>query len=212
MHADSVVVSAGGVFVVSNPNGDIRPNTAEGFYAHDTRFLSRLILTLAGREPSLLGSATVVPALASFYATSRTRNLPEGTISIVRDRFVSQGLHEDIALINHSITSRTIRLELTFDADFADIFEVRSGPVRKAGKISIEEREGQHLCLVYQRGTFHRETWIAFSAEPEIRGKTVIFDITLEPKSTWKTCISILPVLPVLDGVPPPMPCVFTIL
>lgn len=212
MQANSVAVSAGGAFAVSGRNGDIHQLSAEGFYAHDTRFLSKFLLTVGGKEPALLGSSQLGPALASFYASSRTRNLPEGTISVVRDRYVSQGLHEDISLINHSITSRAVRLELTFDADFADIFEVRSGPVRKAGKTRIETRENQHLCLVYQRGKVHRETWITFSIEPEIQGKTAIFDVTLEPKGTWTTCVSVLPVLSVLTGVPSPMLCVQTVL
>jgi hypothetical protein len=39
---------------------------------------------------------------------------------------------------------------------------------------------------MYQRDSFHRETWISFSVEPLIRGKTAIFDLMLKPKESWR--------------------------
>ena len=206
MFADSLVISAGTVFAVSSRSGDIHPRTPEGFYAYDTRFLSRFLLTVEGQEPVSIGAASFDHSMASFYASSRgTRNLPAGTISIVRDRYVSHGLHEDISLVNHSSDIRQFRLELTFDADFADVFELRLGPVRKVGRITVEPGEGQQLCLGYRRGRFRRQTQIVFSAEPSIRGKTAAFQVTLPPKGLWKTCVTILPVV---ESSPGPMECV----
>ena len=210
MLADQIVVTEDTVFAVSSRSGDIHPRTSEGFYAFDTRFLSSLHLTLENRAPTPLGGDRLDHAIASFYATNRgTRNLPAGAISIVRDRYVGVGLHEDISLANHSSTTRTVTLELSFDADFAAHFEARRGKVRKVGSINVETREGQSLCLVYRRGGFRRETWISFSAEPAIHGKSAVFEITLEPKGTWKTCIT---VLPIVDDPPGPMTCVEAVL
>jgi glycogen debranching enzyme len=97
-----------------------------------------------------------------------------------------------------------MQLEISFDADFADVFEVRLGDITKAGTVAVKQRHGQHICLVYQREKFHRETWINFTATPKVQGKTAIFEITLEPKATWKTCVN---VLPVADTPPPEMTC-----
>ena len=205
MDADSVVVSAGSVFAISGGSGDIQPGATEGFFSHDTRFLSTYRLTLNGRKPTLIRSSTFDYALASFYLSSSAgRGLPSGTISMVRDRYVTHGLHEDITLVNHSPAATTIRLELTFHADFADIFEVRAGRLRKVERTAVEEREGQHISLVYRRGSFHREAWIAFSGEPVIRGRRAAFDLTLQPKESWRTCVTILPVV---DAAPSPMRC-----
>lgn len=210
MVADSVVVTAGPVFTVSSRSGDIHPRTLEGFYAHDTRFLSSFLLLIEGKCPAYLGSATFDNTLASFYArSSSVRGVPMGTMSITRDRYVAHGLHEDITLVNHSSKPIKIRLELTFDADFADLFEVRLASLRKRRRITVEPREGQHMGLVYRRGRFHRETWIAFSTEPEIHGKIAIFHLNLQPERPWKTCVS---VLPVLDVTPEPMKCVEEVL
>lgn len=210
MNTDRIVVTSGSVFTVSDRSGDIHARSQEGFYAHDTRFLSTLRLLLAERAPETIGAKQFDHSMASFYANSaRTREPPHGSVSIVRDRYVAEGLHEDISLTNHLSRTQRLQLKVTVDADFADIFEVRLGPVRKARRVSVESREGQHLCLVYRRGGFRRETWVTFSGEPRVEGKAVLFEVTLEPKSIWKTCMTILPVV---DTPPPPMKCVSDIL
>ena len=206
MTTDQVVVTSASVFAVSARSGDIHPRTKEGFYAYDTRFLSALRLLLEEREPEPVGAGQFDHSIASFYASSRrVRGLPSTSVSIVRDRYVGDGLHEDITLVNHSDRPRRVHLKVAFDADFADVFQVRLGPVRKAGRITVESREGQHLCLVYRRGAFQRETWVAFSATPRLEGKTAEFDVLLEPKTPWRTCMAILPVM---DTPPPAMRCV----
>ena len=206
MLADSIVVSAGSVFAVSSRSGDIEAGTTQGFYADDTRFLSSYRLRLNGRELDSTGASTFDYSMASFYQSSpRRRNLPPGSISLTRDRYVAQGLHEDITLVNHSSSARAVRLELFFDADFADVFEVRLGNIRKAGRITTESKDAQELRLVYQRDHFHRETWVSFSAEVAIRGKKATFQVVLEPKIPWKTCVTILPVG---DSEPEPIICV----
>ena len=210
MLADSIVVSAGSVFAVSSRSGDIEAGTTQGFYADDTRFLSSYRLKLNGKEPDSTGAGTFEHSMATFYQSSpRGRNLPPGSISLTRDRYVAQGLHEDITLVNHSSSTKTVRLELSFDADFADMFDVRLGSIRKAGRIIAESREAQQLCLVYQRDHFHRETWVTFSAEAAIRGKRATFEVVLQPKTPWKTCVT---VLPVGDSEPRPMSCVESVL
>ncbi len=210
MSADSVVITSGVVFAVSSRSGDIHPRTPEGFYAYDTRFLSRFHLSIEGQEPVSVGAASFDHSMASFYASSRgTRNLPAGTISIVRDRYVSHGLHEDISLVNHSSETRKFLLELAFDADFADVFEVRLGPARKVGRTTFEYRQGKQLRLGYRRGSFSRETQIVFSSEPIMRGKTAVFQVTLPPKGIWKTCVTIFPVL---ESPPEPMECAQAVL
>ena len=199
MDSESVVVTSGTIFTVSGRTGDIYPRKTEGsyqgLYAFDTRFLSKMVLTIDAREVVSIGSAPLNHSIASYYGMSRgTKNSPAGSISVIRDRYVSHGFHDDITLTNHSTKTRKIRLGLSFDADFADVFEVRLSTITKAGKVTVEQREDQHICLVYQRKQFHRETWINFSATPQIEGKNAFFDINLEPKSTWHTCLNILPV------------------
>jgi glycogen debranching enzyme len=209
MDNESVVVTSGMVFAVSDRSGDIFPKNSQaarhGLYAFDTRFLSRMSLTVDGREVLPVGASPLNHSIASFYTVSRgTKNVRSGSISIVRDRYVSQSLHEDINLINHSSKSCKLHLEFKFDSDFADVFEVRLGNVTKSGKVSVAQRKGQHICLVYQREEFHRETWINFSISPQIVGKSAVFNINLESKQEWRICVNIIPIA---DTIPPPMTC-----
>lgn len=206
MDNQSLFVTSGTVFAVSSRSGDILPRNPQGFYAYDTRFLSQFSLSIDGKSEVPVDSGTLNHALASFYDSYRNvQNFPAGTLSIIRDRWVTHGLHEDISLVNYSLRTKKVRVELTFDADFADVFEVRLGNVHKIGQVTVEEREGQHLALVYHRGQFHRETWINFSEVPIINGKTAIFNVTLPPKGTWRTCVNVLPV--VGRAAPPPLTC-----
>lgn len=200
---DSTRVTHGSVFALSSENGDIEQHTQQGFYAYDTRFLSRFSVMLNGDRLRSTGFATFEDRLASFYCSAG------GGLNVVRDRYVADAFHEDISVANHSRKSVKITLELTFDVDFADIFEVRLGRIHKPGRIGIEPREGQHLALVYRRENFVRETWIRFSKQPAIRDKTAIFEFTLEPKQRWSTCVD---VVPVIDHVTNRAPCVSQIL
>jgi glycogen debranching enzyme len=209
MDSESILVTSGNVFAVSGYSGNIYPSSGggkpQGLYAHDTRFLSKMMLTIDGREINSVGASPLNHSIASFYGSSRgSRYSRAGAISIVRDRYVSYGLHDDIRLENHSTRTIQLTLEVTFDADFADVFEVRLGTIAKAGKVAVESREGQHICLIYQREQFHRETWIKFSVAPQVKGKTASFSVTLEPKGGWRTCISIVPIV---EAVPEPMIC-----
>jgi glycogen debranching enzyme len=130
---DQISLTAGSVFVVSGRNGDIHPRTTEGLYASDTRFLSASCLSVQGEDTCAVGADLFNHSIANFYITPKgTQSFPTSSISIVRDRYVDLGLHEDINVVNYATQPRTVHLELTFDADFADVLQVRLGRFRKA--------------------------------------------------------------------------------
>lgn len=199
---ESTCVICGTRFVISAENGDINPRTQQGFYAHDTRFLSKFTVSVNGTRLRNTGFATFEDRLASFYCSA-------GRLSIVRDRHVSSAFHEDISMTNHSTRSLNIILEIEFSADFADVFEVRRGRIRKAGRItSVYSGEGG-LVLAYNRGDFSRKTKVQFSIEPEVLSNVAIFKFRLSPKEIWKTCID---VIPLVDHEHTPSSCVSEIL
>jgi len=206
MRSDTIALNFGSAFVVSGATGDIHPHTSEGFYAYDTRFLSSFQVAINRRRPSSVGTASFNSSLASFYSTLEGgRDLPRSSISIVRDRMVESGFHEDIALVNHNPIAVSLHLVITLDADFADIFQVRGHRARKGGRVTVEQGEDPHMLFLYDRGLFHRETRVSFSQRPVISGKRASFDITLAPKGSWKTCVEVRPgsAMPL-----PPIKCV----
>ena len=109
MLAGQVVVTCAPVFAVSSTNGDILPGTQDGLYAFDTRFLSTLRILLEDLEPNTVGAGQFDHSIASFYASSRdSGTIPSASVSIIRDRYIAEGLHEDICLVNHSDESRNV--------------------------------------------------------------------------------------------------------
>jgi glycogen debranching enzyme len=206
MQPDKVVVAAGTRFIISGGSGDIDAGALHGYYAFDTRFLSSFHVTLAGKPLLATGSGQLDHSVARFYSLNPdARGLPAGTISVARDRYVAQGMHEDINLINYSTEARTVRLDLRFDVDFADVFEVRRAVFHKAGRVTLQRRPECDFTFVYRRGDFERKTQIMLTGEPTIHGRIATFEVTLAPKEQWKTCVT---VMPVVDEPLPPMDCV----
>lgn len=182
----------GSAFMISNLNGDVLPHTSHGLFYQDTRFLSTFCLTINGSPTELLSGGMVSNYAGSIYATNTTASkIPARTISLIRDRFVGDGVHEDIFLKNESLNLVDLELSLEFDTDFADIFEVKRGAVKKLGKLSLSQDATFPLIFNYERGQLRRSTLISFSHQPEIKHKTAIFKMTLKPKEQWHLCIDI---------------------
>ena len=82
----------GSTFCICDDRGDIAAETS-GFFAHDTRFLSRLVLRVGGATPLLLSSGRVEHFQAAFYLRNGTGDgLPRVGVSIARERFVGTGM------------------------------------------------------------------------------------------------------------------------
>src|SRR3954462_6426929 len=92
-----VTVLDGSTFVIWDQRGDLDGiAAASGFFAADTRFLSRLVLTVDGErvEPGSFGQAA--PHVAVFSLGG-----PAG-VAVRRELFVGRGLEETITVENTS--------------------------------------------------------------------------------------------------------------
>jgi glycogen debranching enzyme len=213
MFVTPTITTSGTTFVISSENGDINPNTPQGFYTEDTRFLSTFKIFVDSGETKPVGADKLDYSISSFYSTSSVTDYlgSPSSLSIVRDRMIDGNwIHEDVFIENHSFEEKNFTLEASFDCDFADVFEVRRGAIRKVGEIRIEHRENYQICFMYQVENFHRETWISFTENPTIEQNKAIFDLKLAPKDVWKTCIKIFPVT--VRKPPTPSPCVNSLL
>src|ERR671934_2638857 len=87
-----ITILEGSTFCLSDEVGDLDGQTC-GFFAEDTRFLSRFMLTINGERPLLLSSGKVEYFSAAFY----TRNplaggLSQDVLSIERRRFIGEAM------------------------------------------------------------------------------------------------------------------------
>jgi glycogen debranching enzyme len=162
-------------FAVFDSHGDIgtTPGGPDGVYFDDTRFLSRLEMSLNGMQPLLLGSnirddnALLAVDLTNpdIYFENRLL-LAKDTIHIVRTVFLWRGTaYQRIALRNHGERAIGINLSLTFGNDFADLFEVRGMRRPRRGTIS-EDVAAPDIVLMRYDGLDGRTRHTALLLDP----------------------------------------------
>src|SRR6185437_8274031 len=115
----------GSTFCICDERGDVS-ETTHGLFADDTRFLSRLQLTINGERPLLLSSGKVEYFSAAFFLRNPIAGgLPHDAISIKRERFVGEGMQDHIVVTNQSMEPVSFELGIELAADFADILSVK---------------------------------------------------------------------------------------
>lgn len=129
------VLKHGETFGVFDRYGDIQPvgRGTQGVFHQGTRFLSRQEIFLNNDRPMLLSStvkednALLAVDLTNpdLYRDGRIA-IPRGSVHVFRSRFLWNGVsYERFRLSNYSLASVKMTLSIRFEADFADIFEVR---------------------------------------------------------------------------------------
>ena len=123
------------LFAVFDRHGEIRGHhrhDVHGLFHHDMRHLSHLELRLADQLPLLLSSTVKDDnALLTVDLTNPdlSAELQSDTLHVLRSKFVlDRRCHEQIQIHNYGSEQVTIPLELTFGADFIDVFELRGVP------------------------------------------------------------------------------------
>ncbi|MFD7155100.1 glycogen debranching N-terminal domain-containing protein [Kribbella sp. NPDC059898] len=116
--------------VLSPRSGQLTGSGAEGVYARDRRILSRLSVTVDGREPIPVHvderDAATHQYVAMLEGLGDTRHDP--TVMLYRTRTVeSAGLTERITLVNRSRAAIDCRLDVALGTDLAGTAAVRSG-------------------------------------------------------------------------------------
>ena len=153
------VLLNGDTFAVFDRSGDIQPVGfgQQGIFHNETRHLSRLEMRLCGFRPLLLSSTIREDNV--LFGVDLTNpdillesgvSLPRGTIHIYRTKFLTELIcYDQITLTNFSDTSIDIEISFEFDADFADIFEVRGEKRKRRGEKLPEERGRSSITLAY---------------------------------------------------------------
>jgi glycogen debranching enzyme len=153
------VLKHGDTFAVFDPHGDLIPGPASpyGLYHAGTRFLSRLELLLGGRQPLLL-SSTIAGDNTVFTADLTNPDivrdgklvLERGVLHLFRSRRLwNGGSVERIRVSNHALHSIQVPISVRFDADFADVFEVRGTRRPRKGQRLPNTSSGSSVVLRY---------------------------------------------------------------
>ncbi len=211
MLADRVILKHNDLFIVSDLTGDVPAgnDAGLGLYRSDSRFLSTYELRLNGRRPILLNHGVDRAYVATFQLVNPAlearrggATIPRQSLSLRRTRFVHDGVHERIGVQNCNRHPVEVELELRFDADFLDIFEVRGyRPERQMGTPEPALSTETGLKFGY-RGLdgIRRTTEIVFHPVPRLQRGRACVTINLEPHETYVLLVDLLPL--VGDGQP----------
>ncbi|WP_026082628.1 amylo-alpha-1,6-glucosidase [Mastigocladopsis repens] len=131
------------LFLVTDTLGNISGcslndgNPSMGLFCSDTRFLSRLELQIDGHSPVLLSSTAEKGFSLSILCTNPRieDRLRADTVGIRRELVLNGALFEELEVSNYSTSSVIFELSISFDADFADLFEVRGYDRDKRGRL-----------------------------------------------------------------------------
>jgi glycogen debranching enzyme len=191
-----VKILDGNTFVVSDDRGDIEasPTDPSGLFSYDTRFLSTWVLTVDGQRLNRLSVDDLhyfetrfflVPAMGTVYVNA--------TVSVIRQRAVGDGFHEELTILNHGAEPVELTVRIDAGCDFADLFEVKDA-AKKKGKY-YQRIDGGQLLLGYQRETFKRETTISASQPSTIDEGGFTFALRIDGHSSWTTDLDVVTAL-----------------
>ncbi len=203
-----LTVLDGSTFCVCDERGDVDGiAAASGFFASDTRFLSRSVLTLGGARLDPLSHDHATPHLASFVLRNPLAGgLRPNELVIERERFVGDCMEERIAIENHSHRRVDVDLGLELAADFADIFVVKD--LEPGFGLQVEETLPQahpperagNGTLVFSDGSFRGRTVVHLSEAFDESDGVARFALSLEPGARWRLVVG---VQAELEGVEP---------
>ncbi len=188
-----VQILEGNTFVVSDERGDIEASSTDptGLFSFDTRFLSRWVLTINGQRLTALSTDDLQYFQARFFLVPASGTVYiDATLSVIREREVADGFHEDLRVLNHQDQPVELDIRMEAASDFADLFEVKDALAKKG---SYQARvAGNSLVLGYRRETYERETWISATAPAAVDEKGMSFRVTVPPHGEWSTGLDIV--------------------
>jgi glycogen debranching enzyme len=202
-------VKEGETFLYSDIEGNLddRVELGLGLYFRDTRFLSNYRLKISGRDPILLSSSGervyvshVDLTNPDLYEEGRDA-VPQHTLNIRRMRAIQGRLYERIRIKNYNPAPVEVDVDLTFGADFADIFEVRGLAPGTRGTHQPPRTEERSVEFGYV-GEDRVERWtrIEFGATParlDIRGDLAeaSFRVRLGAHETKTIALTVEPIV-----------------
>jgi len=201
------VIKENDLFLLTDASGDILPGSESGcgLYTKDTRFLSRLELTINGTRPILLESTAEMNCQAVFRLTNPHMEengqikLWRETVEIMRHRFIQDGvLYESLSYTNFGPKPIAFETTLTFGADFADMFTVRGIKAGRIGSVT-GTIAGENGIVIRYAGAdgISRETRIAWSAQADQISPdgSVTFAVELDPRQTRTIDLTVTPII-----------------
>src|SRR5919197_628736 len=195
----SVTILEGSTFCLSDEVGDLDGKTG-GFFAEDTRFLSRFTLTINGERALLLSSGKVEYFSAAFYMRNPLAGgLEQDVLSVERRRFIGEGMQDVIVVENEGMDPASFVVGLEFGNDFADIFAVKNHDFALGDPLRADplppvvggrfDGEG-NVFLLEDPDDRSVQTQVVLSEPGEATDSTVRYQV---PRERWEIQVGVFP-------------------
>ena len=189
-----LTINQGNTFMVTELSGEINSGTECGVFWKDTRFISHYKIYSNGAPWTTLSSAETSYYSARIYLSNQaflteSGEVDAGTLALTIDRSVEKGIDEQIEIANYGAAAVRFNLEIALRADFADLFEVRTGKFYRRGRIeTIWNKDEDCLRMLYRNQDFHREVIyrpVNCKTCAHYANGRLIFELLIEPGQTW---------------------------
>jgi len=196
---DAVVIKDGDLAFLCRPDGAVPGGGGHGLglYFHDCRYLSRYELELCGAAPEALAASSADGFRSIFQLTNpELDGLGRQELGITWRHaidFEDLALRDELAIRNFHTRPHRLTFTLRFDADFADVFVIRSLSDEQPGRRREPEWSARGLSFGYRGADGRdRELVVHFSQPPaRRRGGEARFDLALEPGQEHRLVVSL---------------------
>lgn len=193
----------GDCFAVFDKHGDIGAlgRGPDGLYFNDARYLSWFELRIEGQRPLLLSSVVQDDnaALSVNLANPDIHRdgdiaLPRDTIAIERTRFLWQAVcYERISFRNFSASRWRFHADISFAADFRDLFELRGSTRERRGTVTLRAVEGGTGFDYQGLDGITRKIELRFSPAPaRLTANRADFEVDLAPHARFSIFVTAL--------------------
>lgn len=186
-----VTLVEGTSFVISSAGGDIEQGDAQGLFYRDTRYLSAWRFAIDDRTIEPLSVVSNDPFSATFLGRVQPlEGRADSTVFVIRERFVGDGMREDVVLRNLGGEATACTLSVLFEADFAHLFAVKGNHVAPHGEATSRVEEGRifidHTYRERRRGIRLRPPQGAL-----VTGNEMTLDVVVPARGEWRGCFEI---------------------
>lgn len=193
-----ISIHQGQTVLISELDGQINSPSEKGLFFRDTRVVSSWNVYANGERWQLLNGGAITPYAARIVLTNREFASENGPVAarslgLTIERWIDEGMHEDIEITNNSMSPVKFQLEIAARSDFADIFEVKSDRIVRRGRVVTEwSARPRRLVTTYRNGDFKRAVAIdasRASGETAYANGRLSFEVAVEPGKAWRACL-----------------------
>ena len=200
-----LTILEGSTFCICDESGDVRGGTS-GLFAEDTRYLSRLEVSIDGKPPLLLSSGRVEYFSAAFFLRNDvTERLGQDCVAVDRRRFVGEaGMADTFLVQNVGMEPIEFPLGIAVGTDFADILSVKErdfalghpdrAPALPPPARAERDAGGRQVVLAPPRGPERTQILLSCPCTRfDDESHEAVFDLALRPGEVWQLRLDVVP-------------------